>query len=95
MIISTSELAMKTINIRRVGRASVCAFEDNFFGRWVQAEGPATVESLPEVMESLVRYYRLVSGEHPDWEDYRAAMERQHRVLLRIQIERAGPARQG
>ena len=95
MIISTSELAMKTANIRRVGRAWVCAFEDGFFGRWVQAEGAATVESLPEAMESLVRYYRLLSGEHPDWDDYRAAMVRQHRVLLRIQIERAGPARQG
>jgi PPOX class probable F420-dependent enzyme len=95
MIISTSERAMKTLNIRRVGRASVCAFEDGFFGRWVQAEGPATVESLPDAMENLVRYYRLLSGEHPDWDDYRAAMVRQNRVLLRIQIERAGPARQG
>jgi hypothetical protein len=46
-------------------------------------------------MEGLVRYYRLLSGEHPDWDDYRAAMVRQHRVLLRIQIERAGPSRQG
>jgi PPOX class probable F420-dependent enzyme len=95
MIVSTSEHAMKTVNIRRSGRAWVCVFEDGFFGRWVQAEGPATVESLPEVMEGLVRYYRLLSGEHPDWDDYRAAMVRQHRVLLRIQMERVGPTQQG
>jgi PPOX class probable F420-dependent enzyme len=95
MIVSTSERAMKTVNIRRSGRAWVCAFEDGFFGRWVQAEGPATVESLPDVMEGLVRYYRLLSGEHPDWDDYRAAMVRQHRVLLRIRMERVGPTQQG
>jgi len=91
MIISTSERAVKTTNIRRTGRASVCAFVDGFVGEWVQAEGSATVESLPEAMEALVRYYRLLAGEHPDWQDYRAAMQRDQRVLLRIQIERAGP----
>jgi PPOX class probable F420-dependent enzyme len=92
MIISTSERAVKTTNIRRTGWASVCAFEDAFIGRWVQAEGPATVESMPEAVEALVRYYRLVAGEHPDWDDYRAAMERDRRVLLRIQIDRIGPS---
>jgi PPOX class probable F420-dependent enzyme len=95
LIISTRESAMKTANIRRVGRAWVCVFEDGFFGRWVQAEGPATIESLPGVLDALVRYYRLVSGEHPDWDDYRAAMVRDRRVLLRIQIDRVGPLRAG
>jgi PPOX class probable F420-dependent enzyme len=95
LIISTRETAMKTANVRRAGRASLCVFEDSFFGQWVQAEGPATVESLPDVMEALVRYYRLVAGEHPDWHDYRAAMLRDKRVLLRIAIERVGPLRQG
>jgi PPOX class probable F420-dependent enzyme len=93
MIISTSERTAKTANIRRTGRAWVCAFEDGFYGRWVQAEGPARVESLPEAMDALVRYYRLLAGEHPDWQDYRAAMQRERRVLLRIEIERAaGPS---
>ena len=95
LIISTREPAMKTANVRRSGWASVCVFEDAFFGQWVQAEGPATVESLPAVMDGLVRYYRQVAGEHPDWDDYRRAMERERRVLLRIQIERAGPNRSG
>ena len=81
--------------MQRRAWASVCVFEDAFFGQWVQAEGPATVESLPAVMDGLVRYYRQVAGEHPDWDDYRRAMERERRVLLRIQIERAGPNRSG
>lgn len=95
LIISTTERAIKTLNIRRTGRASVCVFEDGFVGRWVQAEGTALVESLPEAMESLVRYYRLIAGEHPDWDDYRAAMQRSRRVLLRIAIERGGPVQGG
>jgi len=93
LMISTSETAVKTVNIRRNGRASVCVFEDAFIGQWVQAEGRATVESMPGALESLVRYYRLIAGEHPDWDDYRTAMARDRRVLIRIQIERVGPNR--
>lgn len=95
LVISTREPALKTANVRHGAWASVCVFEDAFYGRWVQAEGPASVESLPEAMQGLVRYYRLVSGEHPNWEDYRAAMQRDRRVLLRIRIERVGPNRSG
>jgi PPOX class probable F420-dependent enzyme len=95
LIISTREPAMKTANVRRTGWASVCVFGDAFFGQWIQAEGPAAVESLPGVMESLVRYYRLVAGEHPNWDEYRAAMRDERRVLLRVRIERAGPTRSG
>jgi PPOX class probable F420-dependent enzyme len=95
LIISTRETAIKTWNVRRTGRASVCVFQDSFFGAWVQAEGTASIESLPAAMEGLVRYYRLVAGEHPDWDDYRNAMVRDKRVLLRIAIERAGPQRSG
>ena len=95
LMISTRETAVKTANVRRSGWASVCAFEDGFYGAWVQAEGSATVESLPEAMDALVRYYRLVAGEHPNWDEYRAAMHREKRVLLRITIERAGPTRSG
>jgi hypothetical protein len=42
-------------------------------------------------MDGLIAYYRQVAGEHPDWDEYRAAMERERRVLLRMTIERAGP----
>src|ERR671932_111223 len=95
LLISTRETAMKTANVRRHPRAWVCVLRDEFFGQWVQAEGSAIVESLPAAMDGLVRYYRLVAGEHPDWDEYRRAMERERRVLLRIRIDRAGPARQG
>jgi hypothetical protein len=81
--------------VRRTGWASVCVFNDGFFGEWVQAEGPTTIDSLPEAMEALVRYYRLVTGEHPNWDEYRAAMQRDRRVLLRIRLERVGPSREG
>jgi PPOX class probable F420-dependent enzyme len=95
LIVSTSETAAKTANLRRHPRAALCLFTDQFFGPWYQAEGPVTIESLPEAMEDLVRYYRLVLGEHPDWDDYRSAMVRERRVLLRLQIERVSPSKAG
>ena len=95
VVISTRETAMKTHNLRRERQASLCVFTDAFFGAWAQVDGRATVVSLPEAMEPLVDYYRRVAGEHPDWDDYRAAMQRQRRVLVRIDIEHAGPQRSG
>jgi len=91
VIISTRETAVKTGNLRRNPLASLCVFSDAFFGPWVQVEGKAEIVSLPEAMEFLVGYYRLLSGEHPDWADYRAAMVRERRCLIRIEITRAGP----
>ena len=95
VLISTREPAIKTRNLRRNPFASVCAFTDGFFGPWVQAEGTAEIIPLPEAMELLVDYYRRVAGEHPDWDDYRAAMERDQRVIIRITISRAGPSVSG
>ena len=96
VVISTRETAMKARNLERHPHAAVCVFPDTFFGgQWVQVEGPVTVEHLPGAMEGLVRYYRNVAGEHPDWDDYRRAMAAERRVLVRITPERAGPTRQG
>jgi len=89
--ISSRETAIKVKNLRRDPRASLCAFNDGFFGDWVQLDGTAEILSLPDAMEPLVEYYRSLSGEHPDWDDYRAAMERDQRLLIRIRVERAGP----
>ena len=91
VVISTRETAVKTKNLRRDAHASLCVFSDGFFGQWVQVEGSAEVVSLPEAMEPLVDYYRRTAGEHPDWDDYRAAMIRERRVIVRVTIERAGP----
>jgi PPOX class probable F420-dependent enzyme len=95
VLVSTREPAIKTRNLRRDPRASLCVFTDSFFGDWVQVEGTAEIVPLPEAMDLLVDYYRRVSGEHPDWDDYRAAMTRDRRVILRITITRAGPSVSG
>jgi PPOX class probable F420-dependent enzyme len=91
VVISTRETAVKTKNLRRDPVASLCVFTDGFFGDWVQVEGTAEIVSLPDAMELLVEYYRAVAGEHPDWDDYRTAMRRDRRVIVRIDITRAGP----
>jgi PPOX class probable F420-dependent enzyme len=91
VIVSTRETAAKARNLQRDPRTTLCVFTDGFFGDWVQVEGHADVVHLPEAMEGLVDYYRGVSGEHPDWDDYRAAMERERRVLVRVALARAGP----
>jgi PPOX class probable F420-dependent enzyme len=92
VIVSTRETAVKTKNLRRDPHVSFCILpEDGWSGQWIQVDGTATVLSLPEAMEPLVEYYRSTAGEHPDWDDYRAAMERDRRVLVRVDLERAGP----
>jgi PPOX class probable F420-dependent enzyme len=95
VVISTRETAIKTKNLRQRPRASLIVFSDNFYGDSVQIEGPVEVVSLPAAMDGLVAYYRQISGEHPDWDEYRAAMEHDRRVLLRITVERAGPDHTG
>lgn len=94
-IISSRETAYKVRNLRRDPRASLCVFTEQFTGPWVQVDGTAEVVALPEALELLVDYYRRVAGEHPDWDDYRQAMMRDRRVLIRITIERAGPDHKG
>ena len=95
VVISSRETAYKVKHLRARPYASFCGFTDRFFGDWVQVEGPARIISLPEAMEPLVDYYRSISGEHPDWDDYRAAMERDQRVIIAITPERAGPSVMG
>lgn len=94
-IISSRETAYKVKNLRRDSRASVCVFTDAFFGDWIQIDGTAQILSMPQALEPLVDYYRRVVGEHPDWEEYRQAMADEKRVLIQINIDRAGPDRAG
>jgi PPOX class probable F420-dependent enzyme len=95
VIVSSRETAYKVRNLRRAGRGWLCVFPDRFYGPWVQIEGTVSIVSLPEAMEPLIDYYRRLSGEHPDWDDYRAAMEREQRCLIRFELTRAGPDRAG
>ncbi len=93
--ISSRETAYKVKNLRRDPRATVCVFTDEFFGEWIQIDGTAHIVSLPDAMDLLVDYYRRLAGEHDDWDEYRAAMEEEQRVLVQITIERAGPDASG
>jgi len=95
VLVSTRATAYKTAHVRRTGRAALLVMNDGFFGQWVQVEGPVAVVELPEALDVLVDYYRRVSGEHPDWDDYRQAMVAEQRVVLRMTVDRAGPNRAG
>jgi PPOX class probable F420-dependent enzyme len=93
--VSTRETAIKVKNLRRDPRASLCVLNNGFFGAWIQVDGIAEIVSLPDAMELLVEYYRSLAGEHPDWDEYRASMERERRVLVGVELQRAGPDRSG
>ena len=95
VVVSSRETAYKVKNLRREPRAWLCVFPDGFYGEWVQVEGDVDVLSLPDAMEPLVDYYRRAAGEHDDWDDYRAAMARQGKALLRITITAWGPVATG
>jgi PPOX class probable F420-dependent enzyme len=95
VVISTRQTAYKVRNVRRDPRVWLCAFPDGFYGRWVQLDGTAEIIELPEAMDGLVGYYREISGEHPDWDEYRAAMVREQRLLLAVTVTRAGPSVSG
>ena len=91
VLISTRETAIKARNLARDPRASLCVLTDGFFGEWIQVEGTAELIHLPDAMPILEDYYRRISGEHPSWAEYRDAMRRDLRLVIRITVERAGP----
>ncbi|MEU4409938.1 PPOX class F420-dependent oxidoreductase [Streptosporangium sp. NPDC023963] len=95
IVVSTYPERAKTSNARRDPRVSIVVLSDDFDGPWVQVDGTAEVLDLPEALEPLVDYYRSISGEHPDWDEYRAAMARQGKSLLRLTPERWGPIATG
>jgi PPOX class probable F420-dependent enzyme len=95
VVITTRETAIKTRNLARDPRASLCVMTDQYYGDWIQAEGTAEIIHLPQAMELLVYFWRTVYGGHPDWDDYRKAMTRENRVIVAITLTRAGPDRSG
>ena len=95
LTVSSREPAYKVKNLRADPWAQLVVLQDQFFGEWVYLEGTAEMVSLPEAMEPLVEYYRGISGEADDWDQYRAGMEQERRVIIRITPTKAGPDRQG
>jgi PPOX class probable F420-dependent enzyme len=95
LVVSTYPERAKVKNVRRTPYASACVLSNEWNGAWVQVEGPAEVLDLPEALEPLVEYFRCISGEHPDWDEYRVAMQRQGKSLIRMNIERWGPIATG
>ena len=96
IVIATYPDRAKTRNARRdPGHVSVMFLSDDFGGPWVQVDGTAEVLDVPEAVEPLVEYFRSIAGEHDDWDEYRAAMQRQGKSLIRVTIERWGPIATG
>ncbi|GAB3342821.1 PPOX class F420-dependent oxidoreductase [Micromonospora halotolerans] len=95
LVISTYPERAKVTNIRRDPRVSACVLSDDWNGPWVQVDGTAEVLDLPEALDPLVDYFRSISGEHPDWDEYRAAMVRQGKSLIRVTIDSWGPIATG
>ncbi|MDN5915450.1 MAG: PPOX class F420-dependent oxidoreductase [Pseudonocardia sp.] len=82
--IATYPERAKSRNVARAGRASVVVLSEEFNGAWVQVDGDAELITLPDAVEPLVDYFRSISGEHSDWDEYRQAMCDQGKALIRI-----------
>ncbi|MFJ9686981.1 PPOX class F420-dependent oxidoreductase [Streptomyces bacillaris] len=95
LVMSTYPERAKTRNAKRDERVSVIVLSDAWDGPWVQIDGTAEVLDAPESVEPLVEYFRNISGEHPDWDEYRAAMVKQGKSIIRVTPERWGPVATG
>jgi PPOX class probable F420-dependent enzyme len=95
IVISTYPERAKAVNLRRDPAATVLVLSDRFGDAWVQVDGDAEVLDLPDALEPLVQYFRCISGEHPNWDDYREAMRQQGKSLVRITPQRWGPIATG
>lgn len=95
IVVSTYPERAKTRNAKRNPRVSVVVLSDEWNGPWVQVDGTAEVIDAPESVEPLIEYYRNIAGEHPDWDEYREAMRKQGKSLIRVTPERWGPVATG
>jgi PPOX class probable F420-dependent enzyme len=95
IVVSSYPERAKVANLRRRPECSVLVLSDDFNGAWVQVDGTAEVIDLPDALDPLVEYFRSISGEHPDWDEYRQAMSDQGKCLIRISPSRWGPVATG
>ncbi|TNC27381.1 PPOX class F420-dependent oxidoreductase [Amycolatopsis alkalitolerans] len=94
-VVATYPKRAKAVNARRNPAVSACVVSDEWNGAYVQIDGRAEVLDLPDALEPLVEYFRCISGEHPDWDEYRDAMRKQNKSLIRLTIDRWGPIATG
>lgn len=90
--ISTTDTRAKTANLRRDPRASLHVIGDSFWS-YAVVEGTASLSPVAarpddETVEQLVEYYRELQGEHDDWDEYRAAMVEDRRLVVELTIDR-------
>jgi PPOX class probable F420-dependent enzyme len=95
LVVSSYPARAKVANVRRNAAGSAIVLSDDWNGPWVQVWGRLEVLDLPDALEPLVEYYRVIAGEHPDWDEYRQAMVTQGKCLLRLSIDRWGPIATG
>ena len=85
----------KVKNAKVDAAVSVLVMGESFHDEWIQIDGMARVFDMPEAADGLVAYFRCISGEHPDWDEYRQAMTEQNKSVLLIDITRWSPASRG
>lgn len=95
LVVSSYPERAKSINAKRNPAASMVVMSDEFGGEWIQLDGTAEVLDMPEALDGLVEYFRVISGEHPDWDEYREAMAHQGKCLIRLTIDQWGPISKG
>ena len=95
LAISTYPERVKAKNIRRDPHVSVAVMGERFNDSWVQIDGDARVVDLPDALDGFVEYYRSISGEHPDWDEYRQAMLDQGKCLILVTPTRWSPVSRG
>ncbi len=95
VVVSSYPERAKSINAKRNPAASMVVMSDEFGGEWMQLDGTVEVLDMPEALDGLVEYFRVISGEHPDWDEYREAMAHQGKCLIRLTIDQWGPISKG
>jgi PPOX class probable F420-dependent enzyme len=95
LVIASYPERAKSKNARRRPDVSVVVLSDDFNDAWVQVDGTCEVLDVPEALDGFVEYFRNISGEHSDWDEYRQAMIDQGKCLLRITPVRWSPVSTG
>lgn len=95
IVVSTYPQRAKARNARRNPDVSIVVLSDNFGDAWVQVNGTAELINAADDVEPLVDYFRCIAGEHSDWDEYREAMVKQGKTLLRITPVSWGPIATG